>query len=48
MPACALVRDARQASLFRTPYDEHPELEGKYFRRTPEEMRQAGGVSYFS
>mgnify|MGYP003683721975 FL=1 len=39
---------ACQAELFRTPYDEHPELEAKYYRRTPDEMRQAGGVSYFS
>lgn len=36
------------ARLFRTPYDEHPELEAKYYRRTPDEMRSKAGVSYFS
>lgn len=37
-----------QASLFRTPFDEHADLEDKYFRTTPEAMREAGGVSFFS
>jgi len=34
--------------LFRTPYAEHPEQAAKYYRRTPEAMRDAAGVSYFS
>jgi len=34
--------------LFRAPFDEHPSLEAKYYRRTPEEMRGKAGISYFS
>jgi len=30
-------------SLFCSPYDEHPELAQKYFRRTPAEYQQMGG-----
>jgi len=34
--------------LFRTPFYEHPELEAKYYRRTPEDVRGKAGISYFS
>lgn len=34
--------------LFRHPYDEQPQLEHKYYTRTPDEYRQKAGVAYFS
>jgi len=35
-------------ALFETPYDEHPQLEARYYQRTPPEMRGKGGISFFS
>lgn len=35
-------------SLLTTPFDEHPSLEDKYYRRCPDDMRGKGGISYFS
>jgi len=34
--------------LFREPYAEQPELEAKYYMKTPREFRKKAGVSYFS
>ena len=34
--------------LFRTPFDEHPAAEAKYYRRMPDTMRGKAGISYFS
>lgn len=34
--------------LLCTPFDEHPELEDKYYRLTPDDMRGKAGISYFS
>ena len=36
------------AALFRAPFDEHPELEAKYYRRAPHGQAKVGGLSYFS
>ena len=36
------------ATLFRAPFDEHPELEAKYYRRAPHGQAKVGGLSYFS
>ena len=36
------------AALFRAPFDEHPELEAKYYRRAPHGQATVGGLSYFS
>ena len=35
-------------ALLTSPYDEHPELEEKYYRRTPDAYRQKAGITYFS
>ena len=35
------------AALFRAPFDEHPELEAKYYRRAPHGQAKVGGLSYF-
>jgi len=34
--------------LFAAPYDEQPQLEPKYYVRTPEHSRGRAGISYFS
>ena len=34
--------------LFAAPFEEHPEYEERYYRRTPPEMRGKGGISFFS
>ena len=42
----SLVRQLQE--LFDAPYEEHPELHERYFRKTPKEMRHKGGISYYS
>ena len=34
--------------LFASPFDEHPQLEERYYRRTPQDQLQKGGISFFS
>ena len=34
--------------LFLRPYDEHHHLEAKYYRRTPVEFRDQGGISFYN
>ena len=36
------------ARVFERPFDEHPDVEAKYYRRTPTQMQSKAGVSYFS
>jgi len=35
-------------NLFLTPYDEHPQLEGKYYGRAPDAATRAGGVAFMT
>ena len=35
-------------ALFAAPFDEHPEYEERYYRRTPPAQRQKGGISFMS
>jgi len=35
-------------ALFEKPYDEWPDLEAKYYKRQPEEVRNQGGVAFMS
>lgn len=34
--------------VFQRPYEEQPEVEDKYYRRTPREMQSRGGVAFMS
>ena len=34
--------------LFARPFDEQPEYEERYYRRTPQAQRQKGGISFMS
>ena len=34
--------------LFAAPFEEHPEYEERYYRRTPQAQRQKGGISFMS
>ena len=38
----------RLQALFAAPYDEHPDLEARYYTRTPPEYIEKAGVSFFS
>ena len=35
-------------ALLTSPYDEHPDLEEKYYQRTPDAYRQKAGIAFFS
>jgi len=35
-------------ALFAAPFEEHPEYEERYYRRTPQAQRQKGGISFMS
>lgn len=35
-------------SLFKKPYDEHPEFEKKYYRRTPDSVSRKAGVMFYT
>ncbi len=34
--------------LFRTPYDEQPKFEARYYRRAPSGAEQQGGIGFMS
>jgi len=35
-------------ALFATPFDEHPQLEERFYRRTPPDLLGKGGIAFFS